>query len=196
MKPNYYMVFDVESLGLHGSGFAAGWVVVDNEGKEHDSGLACTRISEAMCSRETWEWLQTNVPAMPTTHESMRGVRQAFWDAWQRWKANGAVLVADCAWPVEARFLAQCVDDVPASREWTGPYPLHDLASMLLAVGKDPLATYDRLPGELPAHHPLNDARQSARLLIEALASTSQTSVAREAVAALDGQVDAMFEEL
>jgi hypothetical protein len=39
----------------------------------------------------------------------------------------------------------------------------------ILALGRDPLATNERLPDELPAHNPLCDARQSARLLIEAL---------------------------
>jgi hypothetical protein len=75
-----------------------------------------------------------------------------------------------CAWPVEARFLAACVDDNPMTHEWSGPYPLHDLASVLMAAGRDPLAKNERLPGELPEHDPLADARQSARLLLAALA--------------------------
>ena len=39
----------------------------------------------------------------------------------------------------------------------------------MLCAGMDPMATYDRLPAELPRHDPLADARQSARLLVEAL---------------------------
>jgi len=35
--------------------------------------------------------------------------------------------------------------------------------------GRDPLATNERLPSELPVHHPLMDARQSARQLLLAL---------------------------
>jgi hypothetical protein len=53
----------------------------------------------------------------------------------------------------------------------SGPYPLHDLASILLAHGRDPLAKNERLPEELPEHDPLNDARQSARLLHEVLSN-------------------------
>jgi hypothetical protein len=82
------------------------------------------------------------------------------------------MLAADCAWPVEARFLAACVDDQPEQRAWEGPYPLIDIASVRLAAGLDPLATVERLPSEMPAHDPLADARQSARLLIEALKVT------------------------
>jgi hypothetical protein len=39
----------------------------------------------------------------------------------------------------------------------------------MLLSGRDPLATYERLPNELPAHDPMADARQSARLWLECL---------------------------
>jgi hypothetical protein len=168
-RPPFYMVFDVESIGLHGEGFAVGWVVVDHAGAEHAHGLLCCDPLYAEGHRNNLAWVQENVPSMEPTAISPYGVREDFWAQWLAWKAKGAVLVADCAWPVEARFLAECVDAARITREWEGPYPLHDLASVLLALGRDPLATNERLPDELPAHHPLNDARQSARLLIDAL---------------------------
>jgi len=85
------------------------------------------------------------------------------------WQSQEAVLVADCGWPVEARFLAGCIDDHPVSREWHGPYPFYDLASFLLAMGRHPLERNSRLDSELPAHNPLADAKQSARILIEVI---------------------------
>jgi hypothetical protein len=165
------MVFDVESVGLHGEGFAVGWVVVHRAAGELEQGLLCCAPDLAFGSEESLQWVAEHAPAMKTTHAYPGEVRAAFWKAWLQWKAKGAVLVADCCWPVEARFLAACVADEPAQREWEGPYPLHDLASVLLALGRDPLATNERRPDELPAHHPLADARQSARLLVEALAA-------------------------
>ncbi len=88
-------------------------------------------------------------------------------------------MIADCGWPVEARFLAACVDDArPAPRtgqlvadsprDFTGPYPLHELASYLLGAGLDPWKKPKRLPGELPEHDPLADTRLSVRMLLEA----------------------------
>lgn len=164
-----YMVFDVESVGLHGEGFSVGWVVVDGDGRELDFGLAVTSPKAARGSDDDRAWVKENVPPLEPASEVPSEVRGIFWRAWTNWKKRGAVLVADCAWPVEARFLAACVDDAPEERTWQGPYPLHDLASVLLATKADPLAHYDRLPEEMPAHNPLNDARQSARLLIAAL---------------------------
>lgn len=171
MNETLYMVFDVESIGLHGEGFAVGYVVVRSDG-ERPYGQAERRYacrSEMAAGDEVGRrWVSDNCPPIPSTHTTAGLVRDTFWRDWLAWKERGAVLVADCAWPVEARFLAACVDDEPDARAWEGPYPLHELASFMVAAGMDPMATYDRLPDE-PQHDPLGDAKQSARLLIEAL---------------------------
>jgi hypothetical protein len=184
--PAFFMVFDVESVGLHGEGFAVGWVVVDSAGVEHEAGRFACHPMYAKGTKAGREWVKDNVPECPETHTGAaasppRAVRGAFWAAWLRWKARGAVLAADVPWPVEARFLAACVDDVrpvvrggpvlaDSPREWEGPYPLVDVASVRLAAGLDPIGTADRRENETPAHDPLADARQSARLLVEAFA--------------------------
>jgi hypothetical protein len=165
-----YFVCDVESDGLHGDGFAWGFVVVNGAGIElaHGYGRADTDLTD--------QWVVANVaPAcLDVTCAALRELRDAFWLEWQHWQERGALMVADCAWPVEARFMAACVDDDRADREWKGPYPLHDVATARLAAGLDPLAAGNRLAGELPVHNPLADARQSARLWIEALASVTE----------------------
>lgn len=172
MSDEVFMVFDVESIGLHGEGFAVGWTVIDAVGNELDWGCFACHPDDADGDDEGREWVGNNVHAAVFPHPGEYGpmwVREEFWLAWQRWKSRGAVLVADCCWPVEARFLARCVDDDRKVRYWQGPYPLHELASIRLAAGLDPLGVNERLPSELPAHDPLADARQSARLLVEAL---------------------------
>lgn len=167
--PNY-MVFDVESIGLHGEAFAVGYVVVNDEGERLEQCLLHCPVDYAVGNGVNRRWIDENVPELNDAQgacDDPAVVRMAFWQAWLKWKARGATLWADCAWPVEARFLARCVDDDIAEREWQGPYPLHEIATLAFACGRDPLATLDRLPDELPAHNPLTDARQSARLLVE-----------------------------
>lgn len=183
MKANdLYMVFDVESVGLHGEGFSVGYVVMD-DGQEVEAGYFWTHPDNAAGTRASYDWVMENIgPSMEQTagslyanlvpHKGTRDVREAFWQRWMGWKGQGAVLAADCPWPVEARFLIQCIGDDAAAREWSGPYPLIDVASVRLAAGLDPLGTNDRIEREKPAHHPTADARQSARLLLEALAVT------------------------
>ena len=174
MMPDLFMVFDVESIGLHGEGFAVGFVVVGMDGKVYDAGrYVCPQeTARGVTDADTdpaRKWLAANIPPMEATVTNPAVLRDVFWAEWLPWKSLGAALVADCGWPVEARFLAACVDQRPELRGWDGPYPLHELATFRLAAGFDPLATVERLPNELPAHDPLADARQSARLLLEAL---------------------------
>lgn len=162
-----YLVIDVESIGLHGEGFAVGYVVLDAAAKVADGYFACPP-SAASGEPTDRKWVAENVPPLTHNCETAKEVRAKFWGVWLEQRALGAAMVADCAWPVEAKFLLDCVADHWASRCWEGPYPLHDLASILLAHGKDPLAAGERLPDE-PVHHPLGDARQSARVLVEVL---------------------------
>ena len=169
-QPNQlFMVFDVESVGLHGEGFSVGWVVIDRDGKRIASAqYACD--PRAPGSDEDKTWIAANVPYPGQGYNCRvpRHVREEFWRAWAYAKKQGAILVADCPWPVEANFLSACIADDP-SRKWDGPYPFIDVASVRMAAGFDPLATCERLPNELPVHDPLRDAMQSARLLVEAL---------------------------
>lgn len=164
-----FMVFDVESIGLHGEGFAVAWVVVNREGERLDEGCIACDPADCAGTDESRLWVGEHVPALPVTSPTKQHLRNHFWHEWRSWADQGAVLVADCAWPVEANFLSACVKMNHAEREWQGPYPLHDLASVLLALGADALALTERLPDELPAHHPLMDARQSARQLVACL---------------------------
>lgn len=157
-----YMVFDVESNGLQGEGFAVGWVVVQ-DAEEVAHGLAVGHMT-VNTPKDAWV-VQNVLPALPYPNcVDPHQVRTVFTSAWTEWMDKGAWLAADVPWPVEARFLLQC------NLGKAGPYPLIDIASVRLAVGLDPLGEESRLPLELPQHNPLADARQSARLLIEALA--------------------------
>jgi hypothetical protein len=167
--PDLWMVFDCESIGLHGETFAVGYVVIRSEGEELESACWACYPDEAKGNAEGRQWVKENIPLLDRTHTGPKYIRGDFWKAWLGWLNDGAVLCADCSWPVETRFLAACVDDNPSARQWEGPYPLYDLASLRLAAGFDPLAAEDRLPHELPVHNPLADALQSARLLVETL---------------------------
>lgn len=170
-----FFVFDVESVGLHGEGFAvAGGVYLENGAAQWEFDYSC-HVDSADGNDDDRKWVKENVPVLNITHRFPCGVREAFWQAWLKAKAQcpDIVMAVECGWPVEARFLCAVIDDEPEGRRWKGPYPLHEIASYLDAAGMDPMATYKRTPSEMPAHNPLADARLSARLLSEALALTS-----------------------
>lgn len=173
----YKLVFDVESVGLFGEGFAVGWVVVNSSGLEVESGFMSTNHMSAVGLEGDINWIEENVvPALPKPLlDTPLTLRSKFWEVWMKWKEKGAELWADCCWPVEANFLTQCVLDNPDERTWNGPYPLLDIASLLYLTG-DPIKAFERLPNELPTHHPTNDARQSARILIATLNEIAGTN--------------------
>ncbi len=166
---NKFMVFDVESVGLHGEGFAVARVVVDRNGQRLGEGCIACDHYDCSGTDENRQWVVKNIPPIKISSPNPQHLRDTFWNEWRHWAGLGAVLVADCAWPVEANFVSQCVNSNHKEREWQGPYPLYDIASIQLAMGEDALAVTQRMPDELPVHHPLMDARQSARQLVSLL---------------------------
>jgi hypothetical protein len=166
MDTKYYMVFDVESIGLHGTGFAVGGGAFYSTGAQMASfSFACP--SEGLKGDpKDIEWVNDNIPLLEITHRSPRQVRKAFWDTWLEYKSiyPGIVMVAECPWPVESNFLSACIQDDP-SRIEDAPYPLYDVSSIMLACNEDPMATWERKESELPNHDPLADATLSARIL-------------------------------
>lgn len=164
----HFFVFDVESIGLYGEGFAvAGGVYLSNGAAQWEFCFCCPS-DQAQGFEMDREWVRKNVPVMEETHRDTYGLRLAFWKAWEKAKTGGAQMAAECLYPVEARFLRDCITD-DAQRINNAPYPFHEIASIMLAAGMDPMATYDRMPPEMPRHNPLADARQSARLLATAI---------------------------
>jgi hypothetical protein len=184
------LVFDVESVGLHGEGFAVGWVVIEDGEVAEENWCACSP-DKAMGSPEGRKWVTQHVPQTtlkPDRHHSKaspRQVRDAFWAVWERERDKGSTIWADCAWPVESRFLIACIEDarlkhktmivsanLPGTKRcWDGPYPLHEISTIRRAAGLsggEISSHLSRQDDELPAHHPLTDAKQSARLLLEA----------------------------
>jgi hypothetical protein len=168
-------VFDVESIGLHGQHFAvAGGVFI--EGRPVREFLyACPRAI-AVGQPLDRKWINENIPDFGVNFDSPEEVGcffSFFLDDMKR-EYPTLQIAAECAYPVETRFLAYCLDSV-SGLPFT-IYPLHEIASFMAAAGMDPMATYDRLPNELPKHDPRADARQSARLLHEALVKLSKNT--------------------
>lgn len=173
----HFFVFDVESIGLHGEGFAAGYVLIERDGTvvredffHCDPERAASAGGELDAEDRTW--VAENVPPLGLTSRlaNPAAVRGALWDQWERAKEDFPAVhaAAECVWSVDTAFLTAAVLDDVDKRKWRGPHPLIDIATVIAMVGFDPIAVFPRLEGE-DAHHPLGDARQSARLLAECL---------------------------
>lgn len=180
MSPDQkFFIFDGESVGLHGQTFAVAGGVYDVHGQAVSEFAFYTPASRADgCSDEGMrecdrDWVKKNV-TLPKGEEypNVTAIRHVFWAEWRKAldAHPGILMFVECGWPVEARFLIDCIAEHAGCRNWQGPYPMHEIATLMLAAGMDPMATYERESDELPAHEPSADARLSARLLATALA--------------------------
>ncbi|MDB6140406.1 MAG: hypothetical protein JWO94_3478 [Verrucomicrobiaceae bacterium] len=165
---------DVEKNGLHGPTFSVGAVVIDRAGMIVDSFRArCPIVGEPrpFVTREVLPALVDYVE----THRDYKSLRDDFWAWFSRHKEQCHVF-ADCGWPSEARFFIALAEDDLESRYTSGPYPLHDVATLMLACGADPDTNREDFVGiavEMRGrkHDPWWDALVSARCALQALAS-------------------------
>lgn len=167
----HYFVFDVESVGLYGEGFAVGGGVYHRGECLREFCFSSPKSLAVADSPQSRQWVDENIPDIKLTHAMAFLMREEFWNTWLKAKNDypGILMAGECVYPVECNFLATCVGAGFAARQVQAPYPLIDISAVMLAAGMDPMATYDREPNEHPKHDPLADARQSARLLWTAL---------------------------
>ena len=85
MTVDKFMVFDVESIGLHGEGFAVAWVVVNRDGERLGEG--CLSCDPAQCygTDESRLWVGENVPPLERTSPTKQHLRNTFWHEWRPW---------------------------------------------------------------------------------------------------------------
>lgn len=123
---------DAETDGLYGDSFAIG-VTVREDGAEiaHFVGR---------CPHEgANQWVLKNVvPSLvgtSITHKSSKELEEAFWGFWMAHR-DGAIVIAHCAYPVETGLFARCVERDLDARQWSGPFPLNDVATLLYQLGE------------------------------------------------------------
>jgi hypothetical protein len=169
----YYFVLDVESIGLHGEGYAAAYAVFDLQGHELEANtFACDPMHAAGDATDR-AWVAKNVPSIDINCRNPQEVQSNILQAWLAWQPKGAALCADCTWPVESNFLSATIANrILAYGEvakWLGPYPVIDVSTlrMILMQCKRPLPERDLLTH--PEHQPLADVRYSAKVLFNAL---------------------------
>lgn len=105
-------------------------------------------------------------------YKSSKDMLNAFWDFWMDYGgANGALAVADFGAPVEGTLFAAAQALDLDSREFAGPYPLHELGTRLLDAGIDPDIDRIAFAGQdvqFTKHNPRDDAVVAAHCWFKA----------------------------
>lgn len=161
MSKNIFM-FDVESDGLYGHGFAVGTVVATPDGEIIDTFEMKSNVSI------TDNWVKENVLPhlgdMPSC-ETSKELRTKFYDFYMKYK-NSCIVYSDCNFPVETNFLTEVVRDDEDNRKWEMPFPLMDVATVKnINVSRNYF--YKVNTGKkIRQHNPLDDAIASLYFLL------------------------------
>lgn len=158
---------DAETVGLYGEPFAVGYTVYNAQGVELESNYMSCPSKNAKGTLSDREWVEKNVvPHLPKEYdcETPQELCEKVYTTWMdlKRKYKDIITIADCGYPVESRLFSRAIEN-NEERTFTGPFPLHEVSTALM-FAKIKREDYPRLPNELPEHHPLSDARQSARL--------------------------------
>lgn len=163
MTTPVFMV-DAETDGLMGPVWAIGAVVMNGAGQ-----VEASFAGQLDTSVVTNEWVQAHVVPyvqdLPK-YQSREELFNAFWEFWMTWK-NHTTAWADCGHPVESGLFRACAEH-NRTRDFQGPFPLHEVATLLWSIGINPDTNRIELSGlqGLIPHNPVDDARASAAGLL------------------------------
>ena len=109
------------------------------------------------------EWVKENVyPFLSDSYVKYNTeyeLLEAFWKFWIEHKSS-AECVAYVPYPVEARLFTKCVMNNVSERTFEGPFPLHDLSTLLISNGYSVDVDMSELSGlKIKSHDAMNDVR-------------------------------------
>ena len=161
------LFIDAETDGLYGEFISVGVCVTDAKGKILEE-YYIGRDLEQM--EITSDWVKENVVPRLGEYKEFATQEDLLNEVWDIWQTNkDATVVGDVIFPVECRLFEETVKLNPEERTFAAPYPLVDVASMLLAKGIDPNISRSELLGtkESEQHNALTDVRWTSRIYQE-----------------------------
>lgn len=166
----YLFSLDVETDSLYGEVFAIGVTVWNMNPVCPEIVDRFEGVAEIYEVRDQWA-VDTIVPLVTKLKpfNTRRQMRDAFWDFYIKYRED-SIIMADFGAPCEARLFADCIKDDLTDRMWKGPYPLHDLGTLIYAAGKDPdldrhetaIGTCHPEARRLVRHNPVSDSVMAA----------------------------------
>jgi hypothetical protein len=165
------LIFDIESDGLFGKGFAYAYVKLDENNNiiELDSCMSQIEVKD--------EWVRQNVLPMRTLKNvhTNKALRNSFFEVLK--KSKDCQIWGDVVFPVETNFLEEVANDDIESRKFEMPYPLFDISTIrdiniprIKTFNEDMYKLYPQLINSLSVynlkeHNPLHDVLASTYLL-------------------------------
>lgn len=179
--PKEFIVLDAESNGLYGQPFCVGAVKMNWGGR-----LLSRMVWRCPIDEVPDEWVEKNViPNIDHINETLPNVSEltkSFFEWYQFWRIDSGCpvpLFVDAGFPVDYGFLYRV-----GKQYWQNesPYPVHDISSILAAVGLDHDLDRESFANPLIGmtssrmikHDPAWDAEVSGLALIRAVREHAQ----------------------
>lgn len=160
-------ILDAETDGLYGNILTVAVAVTDYNGGVIE--LFYGGVQSAIESvRDPWV-LENVVPRIRdyTPFDSEYDLLEAVWSLWEKYR-DSATCYVDVPFPVESGLLTKVVSHDLDNRKFSAPFPLIDLASMLLAKGIDPDTSRSELAdSNLEQHNALDDVLMTNSILTQ-----------------------------
>ena len=174
-----YFIFDCETNGLYGETLSICAMVYDESLSVcRKTFYGAWKIAEDKISND---FVRTQVyPYLDSADMFFNSEQELLQHFWQFWKSNreDCRCIADVPVPVEANVFRKCVAMDEQSRWNDAPFPLIDLASILMANNIDPLADRNTLAqSTLTRHSAKNDVLLTVEILRRYLNMDNITSV-------------------
>lgn len=174
-----YFIFDCETNGLYGETLSICAMVYDESLSVcRKTFYGAWKIAEDKISND---FVRTQVyPYLDSADMFFNSEQELLQHFWQFWKSNreDCRCIADVPVPVEANVFRKCVAMDEQSRWNDAPFPLIDLASILMANNIDPLADRNTLAqSTLTRHNAKNDVLLTVKILRRYLNMDNITSV-------------------
>ena len=159
---NYFFV-DAETDGLYGQYLSIAVLVTDECGNWIDHFYAALNNS---LDEIKSEWVKENVFShlrnAEIQYQNEYDLLEAFWGFWEKYR-NNSYAVSDIMHPVESRLFTECVLHNLSSREYSAPFPLLDLSSILISKGIEWDLSRQELSGmDIASHDAMNDVKMTA----------------------------------
>ena len=165
----YIFIVDAECDGLYGEIFSIGCIAADINTLEPVLKFNLTSVPGMEHVKQ--DFVKENVIPAIRRDETMVFVEKPvsklleyFWIFYNTVRES-SIVIADFGAPVEARLFSQCITD-DADREFKGPYPLHELGTILLLNNIDPDFCRDSYYDDISLKHaPYFDCLATLKIL-------------------------------
>lgn len=124
------MIFDVESDGLFGEGFAVSAIILNIGVGDSCKIVDCLNVKCSIQIKDDWvrENVLPHLDYMETVY-TVKEVRDRFYDFYKKYIYDLKHIYSDCNFPVETNFVSAMVMDNLQERQTEMPYPLEDICT-------------------------------------------------------------------